>query len=273
MKLSRIVPALVAVSVLALSACSTPAASPASSPSGSAGANTALADLQKSGVLKVGTEGTYAPFTYHAPKTNELTGYDVEVVTAVAQKLGVRPEFSETKWDAIFAGLEAKRYDIIANEVSVNDARKAKYDLSAPYSVSYPVVIVKSDNPAVTSLDTVKGKKAAQSATSNWAQFAKDAGAEVVPVDGFTESVAAVRDGRVDVAFNDNLAALEYFATTKDTTVKVAFELKDQKVTQAFALRKNSGLIEAIDKALADLAADGTLARIGGKYFGQDISK
>lgn len=157
--------------------------------------------------------------------------------------------------------------------MSVNDTRKEKYDLSDPYSVSYPVVIVKSDNAAVTSLDTVTGKKAAQTATSNWAQFAKDAGAEVVPVDGFTESVAAVRDGRVDLAFNDNLAALEYFATTKDDSVKVAFELTDEKVVQAFALRKDSGLVEAINTALGELASEGKLAEIGEKYFGQDISK
>lgn len=266
MKLTRIVPALVAAGVLALSACSGQGAAPASSEG-------ALDQLKKAGVLKVGTEGTYAPFTYHDPSTNELTGYDVEVVEAVAEKLGVRAEFSETKWDAIFAGLEAKRYDIIANEVSVNDTRKEKYDLSAPYSVSYPVVIVKSDNADVTSLASVQGKRAAQTATSNWAQFAKDAGAEVVPVDGFTESVAAVRDGRVDLAFNDNLAALEYFATTKDDSVKVAFEKTDEKVVQAFALRKDSGLVEVIDEALGQLAADGTLAEIGEKYFGQDISK
>lgn len=267
MKLTRIVPAVVATAVLALSACSGgQAGTPASGDS-------ALDQVKKAGVLKVGTEGTYAPFTFHDPKTNELTGYDVEVIQAVADKLGVKAEFSETKWDAIFAGLEAKRYDVIANEVSVNDTRKEKYDLSAPYSVSYPVVIVKSDNEKVTSLETVKGAKAAQTATSNWAEFAKNAGAEVVPVDGFTESVAAVRDGRVDLAFNDNLAALEYFATTKDDSVKVAFELTDEKVVQAFALRKDSGLVEAIDKALGELGTDGTLAKIGEKYFGQDISK
>lgn len=57
------------------------------------------AALKESGVPKVGTEGTYAPFTFHDPTSGELTvGYDVEVITAVAEKLGVKPEFSETKW-------------------------------------------------------------------------------------------------------------------------------------------------------------------------------
>jgi ABC-type amino acid transport substrate-binding protein len=276
MKPRRILPALAAVlaGVLALSSCSsaaTPSAAPAS-PSATS-TNPALAQLQASGVLKIGTEGTYSPFTFHDPSSNQLTGYDVDVITAVAGKLGVKPEFSETKWDAIFAGLEAKRYDLIANEVSINAERQAKYDLSDPYSVSYPVVIVKADNTDITSLAAVKGRTTAQTATSNWADFARTAGATVEPVDGFTEAVAAVKDGRVNATFNDNLAALEYFTTTKDTSVKIGFEVPDQKVTQAFALRKDSGLLEPINAALSDLAADGTLAKIGAKWFGKDISK
>lgn len=269
---SRVLAAAAVVLSLGLAACSTATpSSPAPNPGASGSVDPAVAALN--GVLKVGTEGTYSPFTFHDTTTNELTGYDVEVITAVADKLGLKPEFSETKWDAIFAGLEAKRYDVIANEVSINEERQAKYDLSDPYSVSYPVVIVKADNTDITSLDAVAGRTAAQTATSNWGKFATDAGAVLEPVEGFTEAVAAVRDGRVDVTFNDNLAALEYFATTKDTAVKIGFEVPDQKVLQAFALRKDSGLLPAINTALADLAADGTLAAIGEKWFGEDISK
>jgi len=261
----------------ALTACS---GSPAESgdQSGSAGAGSqsagadALADLRASGVLRVGTEGTYSPFTYHDTSSGDLTGYDVEVVTAVAGKLGVKPEFSEVKWDAIFAGLEAERYDIIANEVTVNDERTAKYDLSEPYSVSIPVAVVRTDDSSVTSLEDVTGKTSAQSATSNWAELATDSGATVVPVDGFTEAVSALKGGRVDLTFNDNLAVLGYLAQTSDSSVKVAFELPDQAVSQAFALRKDSGLLDAINGALDELRADGTLASLGEKYFGTDIS-
>ena len=92
-------------------------------------------------------------------------------------------------------------------------------------------------------------------------------------MDGFTEAVAAVKDGRVNATFNDNLAALEYFTTTKNTSVKIGFEVPDQKVLQALALRKESGLLQPINTALKELAADGTLAKIGEKWFGEDISK
>jgi L-cystine transport system substrate-binding protein len=275
MKFSRSLRVLSAAIVIAatLSACSTPSAPSAPGSTAASSSNPALAELQKSGVLKVGTEGTYSPFTFHDAATNELAGYDVEVITAVAARLGVKAQFSETKWDAIFAGLEAKRYDLVANEVSINPERQARYDLSEPYSVSYPVVIVKSDNADITSLAAIKGRTAAQTATSNWADFARQAGATVEPIDGFTEAVAAVKDGRVNATFNDSLAALEYFTTTKDSSVKIGFEVPDQTVTQAFALRKDSGLVEPINAALKELAADGTLSRIGQKYLGKDFSK
>ena len=77
-------------------------------------------------VLRVATEGTYAPFSFHDPENNELTGYDVEVAQAVGDELGMEVEFTETQFDAIFAGLEADRYDVIANQIGINPEREEK---------------------------------------------------------------------------------------------------------------------------------------------------
>jgi len=84
---------------------------------GSSSPETDLARVKEAGVLKIGTEGTYSPFSYHDPTNNQLTGYDVEVAKAVAAKLGVKAEFVETPWDAIFAGLTSKRFDVIAMDL------------------------------------------------------------------------------------------------------------------------------------------------------------
>ncbi len=79
--------------------------------------------IKSAGVLRIGTEGTYSPFSYHdPPETGELTGYDVDVAKAVGDKLGVKVEFVETPWDSIFAGLAADRFDVVANEVTINGA-------------------------------------------------------------------------------------------------------------------------------------------------------
>ena len=72
--------------------------------------------IKASGVLRVGTEGVYSPFSYHDPATGQLVGYDVDVARAAADKLGVKVEFVETPWDSIFAALEANRFDVVANE-------------------------------------------------------------------------------------------------------------------------------------------------------------
>ena len=246
------------LAVGALAACSSGGSDPAADGSGG------------SQVLRVGTEGTYSPFSFH-DSSGELTGYDVEVVTAVAEELGMDVEFSETTWDSIFAGLEAERYDVIANQVTVNDERRAKYDFSAPYTVSTGVAVVAEGSP-VASLADVADLTAAQSATSNWSQIAADAGAKVEAVEGLTQAVALLKQGRVDVTFNDDLAVLDYLKQSGDTSVRIAFETGDT-VEQAFALRKGSDLTARIDEALATLRADGTLAEISETWFGQDVSQ
>lgn len=220
--------------------------------------------------LRVGTEGTYSPFSYQGTD-GKLTGYDIEVTQAVAAKLGKKVEFVQTPWDAIFAGLEAKRFDLIANQVTINDERKAKYDLSQPYTVSEGVIVTRADDSSITSLADLKGKTTAQSATSNWAQVARDAGANVEAVEGFVQAIQLLKDSRVDATVNDTLAVGEYQRTNKDAAIKIAGTTGDTS-EQAFAARKDSGLIADVNKALDQLRADGTLKQISEKYFGSDVS-
>src|SRR4051812_26223071 len=148
-------------------------------------AGPSLAQVKKDGVITVGTEGTYRPFTFHAEGNGALTGYDVEVMRAVAAKLGVDVKFEETQWDAIFAGLDAGRFEAIANQVSITPERKAKYEFSTPYTVSPGVVVVNKDDDDISSFADLEGKTTAQSLTSNWYEMAKKDGADVQPVEGW----------------------------------------------------------------------------------------
>lgn len=222
--------------------------------------------------LKVGTEGTYAPYTFHDPKDNKLTGYDVQVVTEVAKRLGRPVEFSETTFDTIFAGLQSKRFDVVANQVSVTPERQALYAFSTPYTVSTGVVVTRADDSSVTSLSDVRGKTSAQSLTSNFAQTAKDAGAKIEGVEGFTQAVTLVKQKRVELTVNDNLTVLDYLKTTGDKDVKIAAKIPGM-TDQAFAFRKDSPLAAEFDTALKAMTADGTLAKISSTWFGEDVSK
>lgn len=222
-------------------------------------------------MLRVGTEGVYAPFSYHDPATGQLTGYDVDVARAVADRIGVQIEFVETPWDSIFAALEANRFDIIANEVTITDERKAKYDLSEPYSVGEGVIVTRTDDNSITSLDDLKGKVAAENATSNWSEIARQAGARVEAVEGFTQAITLLNQGRVDVVVNDSIAVYAYLAETGDTSVKIAGEV-GEKSEQGFAARKDSGYLPELNRALDELRADGTLAQISQKYLKADAT-
>ena len=253
--------------VLALSACGSSDGS--SDPSTAGGVSESV---QEDGVLRVGTEGTYSPFSFHDPATNELTGYDVDVITAVADELGLEVEFAEVPWDAIFAGLEAGRYDVVANQVSITPERLETYDFSTPYTVSTGAIVTRADDSSVTSLEDVSGKTTAQSATSNWAEIATGAGARVEAVEGFTQAITLLQQGRVDLTINDDLAVLNYLETTGDTTVKIAGETDDQ-TQQAFAFTRDSALVDDVDQALTDLRADGRLAEISQEWFGADVTQ
>jgi His/Glu/Gln/Arg/opine family amino acid ABC transporter permease subunit len=227
--------------------------------------------VKSAGVLRVGTEGVYSPFSYHDPATGQLTGYDVDVARAVGKKIGVSVEFVETPWDSMFAALEANRFDVVANEVTVTPERKAKYDLSEPYSVGEGVIVTRADDRTINSLADLKGKVAAENATSNWSDVARKAGARVETVEGFTQAIALLNQGRVDVVVNDSIAVYAYLAETNDTSVRIAGTV-GEKSEQGFAARKNSGLLPELNKALDDLRADGTLATISQKYLKANAS-
>jgi len=236
-----------------------------------AGAASAAQDERP--VVRVGTEGTYPPFSFHDSGSNDLTGYDVEVIKAVAEKAGWRLQFVETTFDAIFAALDADRIDVIANQVTDNPERQARYGLSDTYTYSRGVIVVKTGTTGITKLSDLKGKTTAQSLTTNYADLAREAGADVEGVEGFAQAAALVVQGRVDALINDNLAALDYLNTTGSDQIEIAGDAGDEVSQQKLAFRKDdSALLQQANDAIAALKADGTLKKISEKYFKLDVS-
>ncbi|PZR52960.1 polar amino acid ABC transporter substrate-binding protein [Xylanimonas oleitrophica] len=246
--------------------------------SGSGSGSDASADgddlgLVNAGTLTVATEGTYRPFSYHEGGAGDLVGYDVDVARAVAEKLDLEIRFQETQWDAIFAGLDAGRFDTIANQVSITPEREEKYVFSTPYTVSRGVVVVNEGDTSISSFDDLAGKTTAQSLTSNWYQLATDSGANVEPVEGWAQAVSLLQQGRVDATINDSLTYLDYVKENGESGLAVAAETEDTSRSAFVFTQQREALAEAIDGALAELAADGTLAELSEKYFGQDVSQ
>ena len=237
------------MTALVLAACGGEGGSASSSaPAQTANASGSLIErINNKGTITVGTEGTYAPFTYH-DKDGKLTGYDVEVTRAVADKLGVKVEFKETQWDSMMAGLKAGRFDVVANQVGLTSPeRQATFDKSEPYSWS---------------------------GASNYGEKAKAAGAELVPVDGLAQSLTLIEQKRADATLNDELAVLDYLKKNPNAGVKIVWSAPaDEKVGSGLIVNKgNDEVVAKFSTAINELKADGTLKKLGEQFFGKDIS-
>ena len=111
-----------------------------------------ISAVAEENVLKVGMEGTYAPYTYH-DDAGALTGFEVDVATAIGEKIGYQVEFVEGAWDSLFPALDAGTIDVIMNQVTITEARLETYDFSTPYVYTRPVLIVAADNEDITTFD------------------------------------------------------------------------------------------------------------------------
>lgn len=235
-------------------------------------AQSALDQVKTAGALRIGTEGTYAPFTFH-DASGALVGFDVEIGQEIAKRLGVTAEFVEGPWDGLIAGIDANRYDLVINQVGITDARKEKYDFSEPYIASKAVLIVKADNTTITSFADLAGKTSAQTLSSNFGKLAQENGAELVGTDGFDQSIALVLQGRADATINDSLSFYDFRKQQPDAALKIAATQENADYSGVLLAKGKPELLEAINVALAEIKSDGTYAALSDKYFGADVSQ
>ena len=267
---------MAAAGVLTLSGCSNSSGSTAASGTAVSVAPAAgdqLSNIQSSGKLIVALEGAWQPWSYH-DESDTLVGYDVEVSRAIAEKLGVEPEYVESDWDSLFAGLDAGRYDMVCNGVEVTEERAKTYAFTTPYGYIHTALAVRKDNEDIHTFEDLKGKTTANSLASTYMELAESYGATVQGIDTLEETIQLLTAGRIDATLNADVSFYDYLNVHPDADFKlVAFTEEASHV--AIPLRKGdetATLLEAINNAIEELRADGTLSELGEKYFGQDIS-
>ena len=232
-----------------------------------------LETIQERGTIIVGTEGTWSPWTYH-DENDKLVGFDVEVMEAIAEKLGVKCEFVVAEWDSLLAGVESKRFDIVANGVDIDEDRKAKYNFTVPYAYNRVALIVTKDNNTIQSFEDLEGKTTTNSFGSTYAKLAESYGATNTAVDDLNKTFELVLQGRADATLNAELSFYDYLKAHPESNLEVV-DLTEEATQVALPVRKENtaSLIEAINKAIEELSADGTLTAISNKYFGADITQ
>ena len=270
---------LAAAGVLTLAGCSSKNSSSAAgsaasgSASSAAAADDQLAAIQNRGTLIVALEGAWQPWSFH-DASDTLVGYDVEVSRAIAEKLGVEPEYVESDWDSLFAGLDAGRYDLVCNGVEVTEERAKTYDFTTPYGYIHTALAVKKDNDTITRFEDLKGKTTANSLASTYMELAESYGATVQGIDTLEETIQLLTAGRIDATLNADVSFYDYLNVHPDADFKIVAQTEEASHV-AISLRKgeaSASLLEAINAAIDALRADGTLTEISERYFGQDIA-
>ena len=233
-----------------------------------------LATVKARGTLKVALEGTYPPFNYKDQKTGQLAGYDVDVARLLAARLGLKVEFVSSEWAGILAGLSANKYDVIISQVGINPKREQAFDFSTPYIYSMPQLIVRKDEKAAyASLADLKGKKLGVGQGSVYEQQAKAVpGIDVRSYAAAPDTMSDLASGRLDAALNDSLMSA-YLLKISKLPIKAGAQVGAVERMGIPFHKGNPEFKAALNKALADVAADGSLKAISIKWFGTDVSK
>lgn len=235
-----------------------------------------LKRIQDAGKLIVACETAWPPYAYMDDDQN-LVGYDVEVAAEVAKRLGVEIEYaSSNSWDGIVASLDSGRVDAIFNGVNIA-GRVDKYGLTIPYMQSQLVLTVAIDDEEIKSFEDLNGKLVANALEGSNGKLAKSYGAELTPA-GLAEAMTLIRDGRADAQIEDQVVMALYMQSKpemKEYVKQVAFyepaDLAEVQVAGCFRI-EDKELLDAVNAAMAEMKADGTMYNLAVKYLSQEVA-
>jgi cystine transport system substrate-binding protein len=233
-----------------------------------------LDTVKARGTLRIALEGTYPPFNFKDPKTGQLTGYDVDVAKLVAARLGLKPEFVTTEWAAILAGLGAGKYELIVSQVGITPKREQAFDFSRPYTYSSPQLIVRrNERIDYKKLEDLKGKKVGVGQGSVFEQQVKAVpGIDVKSYPAAPENLQDLAFGRIDAALNDSLM-VAWLLKSSQLPIRAGARVGAVE-RMGIAFQKGSPKFHAaVDKALDDARADGSLKAASVKWFGVDATR
>lgn len=227
------------------------------------------------GVITVGADTAYPPFesAVATPQAGgaKYEGFDVDLGDAIAAKLGVKWEVVSTAWDGIIPGLQAGKYDVIMSAMTITDERKQQITPSYPYILSDQSIAVKKGSTIKEPRD-LKGKKVGvQVDTTGQFEAEKTLGKAYKDLKKYDDILLAFQDlraGRVDAVVNDLPGSQWIIDQNYKDQMELAKVIKTDEAYGIWVKQGNTKLLEAINKALEEVIADGTYAQIYEKWFG-----
>jgi len=288
MKKIFLIPSVLLVLVLGLAGCSVAASKTSTSAilttdpitTNATEATTALSIEPQ--VIKVGTMGTYEPFTY-VDDAGKLTGYDIEVLRLIEKTdPTIKFDFVTGPWDSLFPGLDADKFQILANQITSNPDRAAKYLLTEnSYALCVSQLIVKSGRTDIQTLNDLKGKKIGTTVGDSFTRVLEDwnaANGDILDIVYYEEDITTILqdivNGRIDATLNDPIMAAAK-AKAQNLAVEPVGERVNAEPTYFILKKDDAGeaLKTKLDNALTKIKEDGSLSNLSIDFFGVDYSK
>lgn len=232
---------------------------------------TAWDEIQEAGSLTVATSGTLFPTSYREEGSDELTGFEVEVVRELGERLELDIEFTELGFDEMLTSVQTGQVDLAANDIEITEDRAENFIFSTPFKYSYGTAIVRSDDlSGIETLEDLEGKKAAGASTSVYMETAREYGAEEVVYDNATNEtyLRDVAIGRTDVILNDYYLQTLAIAAFPELDITIHPNLKYSPSEVGVVMNKdNEELAENVNTAIEEMLEDGTIAEISAEFF------
>ena len=230
--------------------------------------------LVEEGKLTVAAELGFAPFEYMDESTGEPVGFDVDLIKAVAEKLGLEASYlPNQKFDTLVPLVkQGGKCDVAIAGITITDERREEVEFSDPYLDSNQAIVVKKDSGETEESLNAAGKKVAcQSGTTGDEWITENlASAERMPLDDVTAALTSVSTGLHDAMVID-LPVASWMLTKSFSDLEVAKEIPTGEQYGIAVSQENAGLAVAISSALQAMEADGTMKKIKTEWFGSEI--
>lgn len=241
----------------------------------SSAADNSLQKVKESGKLVLGLDDTFAPMGFRDEEGN-IVGFDIDLAKEVANRLGVELVAKPVDWSSVVLSLKKGDVDVVWNGFAINETRKEQVNFTKPYLNNRLMIVKNADRADIKTKDDLKGKiVGVQSGSSNYETLVNDPVSkeikEIRQYDSYVNAFLDLEAKRIDAVIVDEIVARYYISKENaDFTL-----LEDKPITSQYlsvGLRKtDTELLNAIDKALDDMRADGKAAEISTKWFGKDI--
>ncbi len=256
------------VAVVLLAGC-------AKEPAENDGVDNSLTKIQDQGYFVVGLDDAFPPMGFREQGTNEIIGFDIDLAKAAAEKMGVEVQFTPVIWDTIGDTLNKGDIDVIWNGCTITEKRLETMNFTKPYLGNRQIIIVQKDSPIATKADLAEKTIGLQAGSSAKIAVEKDTATfesfgRLVEFTSNDEALMDLSAGRLDAVVVDEVVG-RYYTTLKPDTYVVLTENFGEEEYGVGVRKSDEAFLAELDKTLDAMKADGTVAQISEKWFGEDI--